>query len=115
VLKRLRDGGREVAETDLPEVVDDNGPLGDLLASEAMSLVGAAVAALPPLQREVLLLVEYEEMSLAEVADAVVADVGTVKARLHRARAGLRQRLGPLSGTAPEGSRAAGGGHDGRK
>jgi RNA polymerase sigma-70 factor (ECF subfamily) len=58
--------------------------------------VGAAVRALPPLQREALILAEYEEMSLEEIAAAVAAEVGTVKSRLHRARENLRAALAPL-------------------
>jgi RNA polymerase sigma-70 factor (ECF subfamily) len=58
--------------------------------------IGAAVRALPPLQREALILAEYEEMSLEEIAAAVGAEVGTVKSRLHRARENLRGALAPL-------------------
>ena len=70
-------------------------PLGQLLAAELSEAVREAVAQLPPLQREALVLFEYEELSLAETAAVVGADVGTVKARLARARANLRQRLAP--------------------
>ena len=53
--------------------------------------------ALPPLQREALILAEYDGFSLCEVARIVEAEVGTVKARLHRARENLRQALAPLA------------------
>ena len=59
-------------------------------------IVGRAVRALPPLQRDVFVLAEYEELSLEEIARAVDANVGTVKARLHRARVNLRGMLAPL-------------------
>jgi RNA polymerase sigma-70 factor (ECF subfamily) len=59
-------------------------------------VVAHAVQSLPPLQREVLILIEYEGMTLEEAAHAVGADVGTVKARLHRARGNLRRLLEPL-------------------
>ena len=59
-------------------------------------LVGRAVRALPPLQQEVFVLAEYEELSLEEISRAVDANVGTVKARLHRARENLRRMLAPL-------------------
>ena len=52
--------------------------------------------ALRPLQREVVILAEYEGLTLAEIARAVDADVGTVKSRLHRARENLRRMLSPL-------------------
>ena len=63
---------------------------------ETAELVAQAVGLLPPLQREALILAEYEEMTLEEVARAVDAEVGTVKARLHRARENLRRMLAPL-------------------
>jgi RNA polymerase sigma-70 factor (ECF subfamily) len=66
----------------------DRGAVGDI--------VGRAVGALRPLQREVVILAEYEGLTLAEVARAVDADVGTVKSRLHRARENLRRALAPL-------------------
>jgi RNA polymerase sigma-70 factor (ECF subfamily) len=58
--------------------------------------VGRAVRALPPLQREVFVLAEYEELSLDEIARTVDTSVGAVKARLHRARENLRRMLAPL-------------------
>jgi RNA polymerase sigma-70 factor (ECF subfamily) len=68
----------------------------DLERGEVGEIVGRAVRALGPLQREVVILVEYEGLTLAEVARAVGADVGTVKSRLHRARENLRRTLAPL-------------------
>ena len=63
--------------------------------------VAAAVQALPPLQREALILAEYEDLSLEEIARAVEAEVGAVKARLHRARENLRKALAPFYETNP--------------
>jgi RNA polymerase sigma-70 factor (ECF subfamily) len=68
----------------------------DLTVGETAKVVGAAVSSLPPLQREVLVLAEYEGLSLEEIARAVEAEVGTVKARLYRARENLRRMLAPL-------------------
>ena len=59
-------------------------------------LVGRAVRALPPLQRDVFILAEYEELSLEEIARTVDTNVGAVKSRLHRARENLRRMLAPL-------------------
>ena len=64
-------------------------------------MVGRAVRALRPLQREVVILAEYEGLTLAEIARAVDADVGTVKSRLHRARENLRRMLAPLRSQQP--------------
>jgi RNA polymerase sigma-70 factor, ECF subfamily len=68
----------------------------DVRAREVTEIVGAAVRSLPPLQREVLVLAEYEELSLEEIARVVDSEVGTVKSRLHRARENLRRMLAPL-------------------
>lgn len=68
----------------------------DMERGEVGEIVGRAVGALPPLQREVVILAEYEDLSLAEIAQVVGAEVGTVKSRLHRARENLRRLLAPL-------------------
>lgn len=68
----------------------------DPTARQTAELVAQAVQSLPPLQREALILFEYEALSLEECACAVDAEVGTVKARLHRARENLRRILAPL-------------------
>jgi RNA polymerase sigma-70 factor (ECF subfamily) len=86
-----------------PETPD---PERQLLESERAEEVRRAVATLPPLQREALILFEYMEMPLSEVAATVGADVGTVKSRLHRARGRLRRILEPL--LAPSGAQLEG-------
>jgi len=48
------------------------------------------LSALHPTEREALVLFYLEELSLAEIADALALPIGTVKSRLHRARARLR-------------------------
>jgi len=68
----------------------------DPTSRQTTELVAQAVQSLPPLQREALILFEYEELSLEEIARAVDAEVGAVKARLHRAREHLRRVLAPL-------------------
>lgn len=68
----------------------------DVERRETAQIVGDAVRALPPLQREALVLAEYEQLSLEDIARIVDAEVGTVKSRLHRARENLRRMLAPL-------------------
>jgi RNA polymerase sigma-70 factor (ECF subfamily) len=63
-------------------------------------LVGRAVATLPPAQREVLILAEYQDCSLEEIARTADTSVGAVKSRLHRARENLRRMLAPLRAAA---------------
>lgn len=62
------------------------------------SAIAKAIAALPALQQEALILFEYEGCTLDEIAAIVGADIGTVKSRLHRARNGLRRILAPYKG-----------------
>jgi len=70
----------------------------DVAGFQIATIVGKAIQDLPPLQREVLVLFQYEELSLEEIAQTVGADLGTVKSRLHRARENLKRMLAPLKG-----------------
>ena len=49
-----------------------------------------AIATLPPLQREIFLLVTLEDMSYEQVAKTLDIPIGTVMSRLSRAREKLR-------------------------
>ncbi|CAL9389313.1 ECF RNA polymerase sigma factor SigE [Actinosynnema sp. ALI-1.44] len=53
-----------------------------------------ALAGLTAEDRDVLLLVAWEELSYEEVAGALSIPVGTVRSRLHRARRKVREALG---------------------
>jgi RNA polymerase sigma-70 factor (ECF subfamily) len=55
-----------------------------------------AIGELPESQRQVLLLIGLEEMSYDEVAAVLDRPVGTVRSRLSRARAALREQLAHL-------------------
>ncbi len=109
-LKLLRKRGQETMVDDPPDDAADpsagprlGDPLQSVLDDEAAGAVRRAVEALPPLQREAVVLFEYQEMSLADIAAACEVDVGTVKSRLHRARERLRRTLAPFlaAGTPP--------------
>jgi len=97
-LKHFRDQGREAGMDEVTEEPTDSprrGPLRRLLAEELATKVKEAIFSLPPLQREALILFEYEGLSLNEVAEIAGTDVGAIKARLYRAREGLKRLLGP--------------------
>jgi RNA polymerase sigma-70 factor (ECF subfamily) len=49
-----------------------------------------AIAELPVVYREVLLLCDVEEMTYKEIAEALAIPIGTVMSRISRARATLR-------------------------
>jgi RNA polymerase sigma-70 factor (ECF subfamily) len=65
------------------------------LDQELSSAVAQAVAALPPLQQEALVLFEYEGFTLEEIAQVTGTEQGTIKSRLHRARESLKRVLAP--------------------
>jgi RNA polymerase sigma-70 factor, ECF subfamily len=96
--KRLRRTGNEGTIDDVwegPRTPVSQEPLRQLLGAEISEAVRKAIGELPPLQREALILFEYEEMSLSEIAEVAGVDVGTVKSRLYRARERLRILLAP--------------------
>jgi RNA polymerase sigma-70 factor (ECF subfamily) len=97
-MKHFRSAGRETTLDDLGEEQDSivpvrEEPLHQLLEAELSEKVREAVQRLPALQREALVLFEYEGLSLSEIAAVVGADVGTVKSRLYRARERLKSAL----------------------
>lgn len=98
-MKHFRRAGREIAVEETAEdyayVYAPEQPLRKLLDEELTETVRRAVAELPPLQREALVLFEYEDFTLGEIAAITGADTGTIKARLYRARECLRRTLAP--------------------
>ncbi|HEV3468961.1 MAG TPA: sigma-70 family RNA polymerase sigma factor [Pyrinomonadaceae bacterium] len=83
-------GGEEAAA---PDLVAADDPLGDLTRGEMLEKLRQAVVALPAHYREVVVLCELHELSYAEAAAALGCAVGTVRSRLHRARAMLAAKL----------------------
>jgi RNA polymerase sigma-70 factor (ECF subfamily) len=65
----------------------------EFAAVEAIGRVRQAVGTLPENYREVVILCELEELSYEEAASALGCPVGTVRSRLHRARAMLVEKL----------------------
>lgn len=85
-----------------PQATGSQEPLPQLLDQELVEKVRNAVAALPALQREALVLFEYEGLALSEIAQVVGVDVGAVKARIFRARQRLRSALLPYLNSGSE-------------
>lgn len=73
-----------------------DGPLEELSRLETISSVRMAVLALPERYREVVVLCDLQEMSYIEAAEVLNCAVGTVRSRLHRARALLIDKLRPV-------------------
>lgn len=94
--KRYLNSNRESGIDELvnePRVAAHLEPIRQVLDNELAGEVQRAIESLPPLQREALVLFEYEDLSLAEIGAIVGADSNAVKARLFRARDKLRARL----------------------
>lgn len=68
-------------------------PLQSLERQERITLLRQAVDALPPLYREIIALCQWEEMSYEEASEVLDVSIGTVRSRLHRARALLLEKL----------------------
>ncbi len=69
----------------------DPGPEGEAEQAEVRAALEAALAELPGDWREVVLLSDVHGMDYAEIAQATGVALGTVKSRLSRARARLRE------------------------
>ena len=76
---------------DEPVSLDD--PLGELTRRETIDGVRHAILTLPANYREAVVLCELQELSYQEAAAALGCAVGTVRSRLHRARAMLIGKL----------------------
>jgi RNA polymerase sigma-70 factor (ECF subfamily) len=86
------------AENDesLGAAIDEPTVLDSLTRAETIEAVRIAIGSLPPLYREVLVLCELQELSYVDAAGIVECPVGTVRSRLHRARALLLTKLSAL-------------------
>ena len=81
----------ELTQLDLP----DPGPNPEeaLLMAEDRALVAQALAALPTDFREILTLRAINDLSYQQIAEILHLQEGTVKSRLSRARAQLRNKV----------------------
>jgi RNA polymerase sigma-70 factor (ECF subfamily) len=96
--RRLESDGRSVplveeADSSTSIVAVNPDPLGDLANTERVDALRRAIVNLPLRYREVVVLCDLEEISYAEAALALDCAVGTVRSRLHRARALLAAKM----------------------
>ncbi|TWT22544.1 sigma-70 family RNA polymerase sigma factor [Luteimonas marina] len=83
----------------LVESVGDGFDLeGATADDEAVALLHAAIARLPPLQRTLLTLYHLEEMPIGEISRVTGLAEGTIKSHLFRSRRQLRGLLEPTMG-----------------
>ena len=83
---------RWLAFRPVEDAPEDRGA-AELEALDRAALVRDAVARLPPKYRDVMVLFYFHEMDVAQTAGTMRIAEGTIKARLHRARARLRKTL----------------------
>src|SRR5262245_18653700 len=86
-------------EEDVPVFQNSNElcPLDDLTRAETIEFVRKAVLSLPAKYREVVVLCELQDVSYVETAEILGCAIGTVRSRLHRARALLLEKLRPAA------------------
>jgi RNA polymerase sigma-70 factor (ECF subfamily) len=83
--------GESLEDRDFPAPAED--ALAELIAGERRDRLAHAVAALPALYREALTLRYEEGMKLEEIAEVTRTPLSTVKSRVQRGLAALRQCL----------------------
>lgn len=78
-----------------PEAAPHSDPLDLLLGLERDSALHAALARLTPIQRQLLALAFYRDMSHQEIADHARLPLGTVKTHIRKGLAALQSALQP--------------------
>ena len=96
--RRLERDGRTVplpseTEAERPWALAQPDPLGDLANARQLEALRRAVLSLPLHYREVVVLCDLQELSYQEAAVSLDCAVGTVRSRLHRARALLTAKM----------------------
>ena len=81
---------------DPPDESPESIPSHPAERAEREAAVEAALAALEPDHRAVVILKDFEGRRYEEIGELLGIPVGTVRSRLHRARQQLRRRLSPL-------------------
>jgi len=95
ILKRLaaRYGAAMTGALDMDLPAGGETPIETIARAQDVDSVRAAVDALPVAYREAIVLCDLEEQDYATAAAIMKCPIGTVRSRLHRARALLGARL----------------------
>jgi RNA polymerase sigma-70 factor (ECF subfamily) len=94
----VEDWSRETPHADARQLAAPDNPFDDLTHSEHIESVRQAVLSLPLPYREAVVFCELQELSYADAAAAAGCSVGTIRSRLHRARAILAKKLAGTQG-----------------
>lgn len=98
---RAEDKQRKIRDN-LPERELANSPEVSAVGGEIISAIDQAVKELPPRQRAIFVLKQYQELRFSEIATLLEITEGGAKASYHKALLALRERLKDL---APEPAR----------
>ena len=74
-------------------LTDDRDVAFELVNAERIESLRRAVLALPPAYREVVVLCDLHELDYADAAVVLECAIGTIRSRLHRARALLMEKM----------------------
>ena len=88
-----RDGGSDDDEAEMQVPHEGPGPDVILQRREALEKLEEVIAELPPHYRVITLLRHDQQLSYEEIAETLQLPLGTVKARIHRARNMIQQIL----------------------
>lgn len=85
------DDDGEITEWDVPVTAGEGVPEDDLLKKERILGVRRAIERLPEEQRQVIVMRDLDELSYQEISEKLGVELGTVKSRINRGRASLRE------------------------
>ena len=95
-LERARPYGTPLSDADgdySNQVAVERDLVAELAHNERLETLRKAVLALPPAYREAVVLCDLEEMDYADAARVAGCAIGTIRSRLHRARALLMEKM----------------------
>lgn len=79
----------------------ESGPVENAEQADIINQVRRIVATLPVVERQVLSLVDLDELPYCDVAEVLEIPIGTVMSRLHRARKHLLEKMERATTTVP--------------
>jgi RNA polymerase sigma-70 factor (ECF subfamily) len=89
----------DVLDEQLPSY--ESGPVENAEQVEVVNQVRRAVATLPIVERQVIALVDLDELPYCDVAEVLDIPIGTVMSRLHRARKHLLEKMERAANAVP--------------
>ena len=92
-LTRAADDDVDGEEWDIPVTSGDTIPEESAERKEQITAVRRAIEALPDEQKQVIVMRDIHELSYQTIADALGLELGTVKSRINRGRAALKELL----------------------